>query len=194
MFAARDRPVIDVPEDRCERAGLSRAIHEAFAAGDFEALGRVLGGAPRWFDERMPFELGLGHPLEHAIYWSPYELVERLLGAGSSANYADDNGFPSLFAALSCDRPDRQGLIALLLAHGADPDQRGINDWTALHYAVCRRDAAALELLLSAGADPALRTRIDDCDTPLEAARRGGFEAGIRLLEASAANRPADRR
>ncbi|WP_286457937.1 hypothetical protein [Mesorhizobium sp. C089B] len=25
-------------------------------------------GTPRWFDEHMPFEIGLGHPLEYAIY------------------------------------------------------------------------------------------------------------------------------
>src|SRR3954449_572846 len=99
--------MVDLPADRCARAALFKAIDGAFRAGDFEALARVLGGSPRWFDEMMPFELGLGHPLEYAIYWSPYELVERLLGAGSNANYADAKGFPSLFAALSSERRDR---------------------------------------------------------------------------------------
>src|SRR5262245_52596411 len=108
--------MVDIPEDRCALAGLFKAIDSAFKAGEFAALGRALGGSPRWFDEPMPFELGLGHPLEYAIYWSPYELVERLLGAGSSANYADDKGFPSLFAALSSDRPDRLRVISLLIA------------------------------------------------------------------------------
>jgi ankyrin repeat protein len=186
--------MVDIPDDRCARAALFATIDEAFKAGDFAALGRVLGGSPRWFDEMMPFELGLGHPLEYAIHWSPYELVERLLGAGANANYADAKGFPSLFAALSGERPDRHRLISLLIAHAADPDQRGINDWTALHYAVCRRDADTLAILLAAGADPELRTRIDDCETPIEAARRAGFEAGIRLLEASAASRTRYRR
>jgi ankyrin repeat protein len=181
--------MIDLPEDRRARAELFRAIDAAFRAGDFIALGRLLGGSPRWFDGKMPFELGLGHPLEYAIYWGPFGLVEWLLGEGSSVNYEDDKGFPSLFAALSSDRPDRHRVISLLLAHGADPDQRGINDWTVLHYAVCRRDADALGMLLSAGADPELRTRIDDCETPLETARRAGFEAGVLLLEAAAAGR-----
>ncbi|MER8374217.1 hypothetical protein [Mesorhizobium sp. M1406] len=63
--------MLEIPEDRCERHRLYKAIDDAFKAGDFGSLGLALGGSPRWFDERMPFELGLGYPLEYAIYWSP---------------------------------------------------------------------------------------------------------------------------
>jgi hypothetical protein len=63
----------------------------------------------------------------------------------------------------------------LLLAFGADPDQRGINDYTALHMAVAARNALAVQILLDAGADPGLRTRIDDCETAGEMAAAAGL-------------------
>jgi ankyrin repeat protein len=49
-------------------------------------------------------------------------------------------------------------VIARLLDAGADPNQRGINDWTALMMAVVETNVEAVRLLLARGADPALRT------------------------------------
>src|SRR5680860_224550 len=118
----------EIPEDNCERYRLFKAIDDAFKAGDIEALRMALGNSLRWFDGPMPFELGLGHPLEYAIYWSPL---------GSSVNYEDHAGFPALIAALSTDRHgrgDRLDVLKLLLRHGAEMT-RGLNDWTPLHYA-----------------------------------------------------------
>jgi hypothetical protein len=181
--------VLEIPEDRCERERLYRAIDDAFKAGDFATLGAALGGAPRWFDEVMPFELGLGHPLEYAIYWSPVDFIATLIEAGSNPNYVDDAGFPSIIAALSTARMDKLAIVELLLAHGADPHMRGINDWTPLHFAASTGDADAVRLLLAAGASPHLRTRIDDCPTPLEEAEAAGFEAGASLLREAMASR-----
>jgi uncharacterized protein len=70
----------------------------------------------------------------------------------------------------------------LLLSFGADPNQRGINDYTALHMAVAQRNTTAVQLLLEAGADPGLRTRIDDCETPREMAERAGLQSIAQLL------------
>ena len=41
--------------------------------------------------------------------------------------------------------------------------------------AVAERNAMAVQILLDAGADPDLRTRIDDCDTPGEMAEAAGL-------------------
>ncbi|TIR71226.1 MAG: ankyrin repeat domain-containing protein, partial [Mesorhizobium sp.] len=94
-----------------------------------------------------------------------------------------------IIAALSTERPDRLQLIQILLEQGADPNMRGVNDWTPLHYAVAQRDAEAIRLLLASGADPSLRTRIDDCETALEGADRAGFEAGASLLREAMSRR-----
>lgn len=185
-------PVLEIPEDRCDRHRLFKAIDDAFKAGDIEALARALGNAPRWFDEEMPFELGLGHPLEYAIYWSPLNMLEALIAAGSNVNYYDSGGFPSLIAALSTDRHgrgDRLDVLRLLIRHGADLDQRGLNDWTPLHYAASLRDLDAARLLLASGADPMLRTRIDNYATPLEQAEAAGSTEMAALLREAERNR-----
>lgn len=174
--------MIDVPEDRRDRHLLFERVDNAFKAGDFDALQAILGDDTDWPDRPMPFELGLGHPLEYAIYWSPAGLITKLIAAGADVNYRDDGGFPSLIAALSANRADRIDIVRLLIARGADLDQRGVNDWTPLHYAVSLRDVGALRLLLQAGADPSQRTRIDDCSTPLEDAERTGFLQGAALM------------
>ncbi|WP_181173885.1 ankyrin repeat domain-containing protein [Mesorhizobium sp. B2-3-12] len=186
--------MLEIPEDRCERHRLFKAMDDAFKAGDFEALGTALGGSPRWFDERMPFELGLGHPLEYAIYWSPPAFIATLLEAGSSPNYDDHAGFPSIIAALSTERADKFDIIHILIDHGADANMRGVNDWTPLHYGVAMRDAEAIRLLLAAGADPTLRTRIDHYTTALEEADIAGFEVGASLLRAAIAERATGNR
>jgi uncharacterized protein len=174
--------MLEIPEDRCERYRIFQAIDDAFKAGDFHALGKALGGSPAWFDETMPFEFGLGHPLEYAIYWSPLRFIEELIAAGSNVNYPDDAGFPSLIATLSTDRADKLDILGLLVRHGADLHQRGVSDWTPLHYAVSRHDLEAIRLLLASGADPTARTRIDDYRTALEEAEAAGLQDCVLLL------------
>jgi ankyrin repeat protein len=97
-------------------------------------------------------------------------------------NYEDGGGFPALIAALSTDRRDRLDLLRLLIRLGAELNRRGVNDWTPLHYAASSRDLQALRLLLESGADPTLRTRIDDFTTALEDAEAAGFAEGALLL------------
>jgi ankyrin repeat protein len=104
----------------------------------------------------------------------------------------DHIGFPPLIAALSCSRtqpgsssrPDVLEIMTLLLEFGADPNERGINDYTPLHMAVSERNLPAVRLLLEVGADPALRTRIDDCETPYEMAVDAGLSEIAKVLRA----------
>lgn len=121
--------------------------------------------------------------LELAIAWSPLALVEELLDLGASLNYEANDGYPSVFAALDSGRPERLALVELLLSHGAYVNERGINGYTPLHLAVAQRDPKAIELLLALGADPALRTQVDDDLTPLEEAELLGNTEGAEILE-----------
>jgi ankyrin repeat protein len=73
-------------------------------------------------------------------------------------------------------------MIELLLSFGADPNQRGLNDYTPLHMAVSEHNLPAIELLLKGGADARLRTRIDDCETPREMAEKVGLRNLVELL------------
>jgi hypothetical protein len=174
--------------DRREIYRQHKAVHAAYVAGDMAALRAALDEPPDFPNYLQPFELAVGdHPLEYAIYWSRLEFIEQLLELGADPNYPDQAGFPSLIAALSARRPDKLRVVELLLASGADVGQRGVNDWTwtPLHYAVVERDAAAVRLLLAHGADPMLRTRIDNLASPLEDADAIGFTAGAELMRAA---------
>ena len=160
-----------------------RAADRAYRDGDLARLRIALGNPPGFPNWVQPRALGCGDfPLEYAIYWSPLSFVRCLLDEGADPNYPDHAGSPSLIAALSTKRPDKHELLTLLLARGADPAQRGNNDWTPLHYAVALRDIEAVRILIDFGADPALRTRIDDCTTPMEDAASAGFNEAVKLL------------
>jgi ankyrin repeat protein len=158
------------------------AIHQAYQRGDLEALKALLGEPPDFPNCRGP--VGAGEIiLEYAIYHSPLPFVRTLLEQGADPNYQDPAGFPALIAALSSARADRYQLVELLLASGADIQQRGVNDWTPLHYAAANDDLEGIALLLARGADPTARTRIDDGPTPLEEAKHLGHAAAARALQ-----------
>ncbi|MEK9662803.1 MAG: ankyrin repeat domain-containing protein, partial [Alphaproteobacteria bacterium] len=113
-----------------------------------------------------------------------------LLDLGADPNYEDHAGFPSLTATLTCgDRPDMHAILELLLERGADPNVHGFNDYTPLHDAVRMHDRRAVDLLLAHGADPTVKTRIDDYETPLDIARATGDAAILARLEEAAATR-----
>ena len=174
-----------------------RRIDDAFRAGDLEALRAAVEDPALIPNGPMP--LAVGRCLEYAIYHSPLAFIRTLLALGADPNPTDHAGFPPLIAALSCShardgsrgRPDVTAIVELLLAHGADPDQRGLNDWTPLHMAVAERNGAAIDVLLAAGADPTLRTRIDDYETAREMAEQADLpDLAARLAEAERLRSP----
>lgn len=168
--------------ERCLR------IAAAFRAGDLAALRTAVEDPASVPNGTMP--LAIGPCLEYAIYHSPLAFIRTLLELGADPNPRNHTGFPPLVAALSCSRdhpgsaarPDVAEIVALLLEFGADPNQRGVNDYTPLHVAVGERHRVAVELLLRAGADPRLKTRIDEYETPRELAQRLGSRDLAELL------------
>lgn len=156
-------------------------IHAAFVTGDLDAL-RTAMDSPSVVPNG-PAPDAIGSCLVYAIYHSPLSFIRTLLDLGADPNAPVDDGFPPLIAALACanSRPDVPAradvtdILRLLLAHGVDPNQRGINDYTALHMAVAERQALAVQILLDAGANPDLRTRVDEYETPLDMARAAGL-------------------
>jgi ankyrin repeat protein len=165
-----------------------RRIDAAFKAGDLAALRAAVDDPAMVPNGTMP--LSIGPCLEYAIYHSPIAFIRTLLDIGADTNPADHDGFPPLIAALSCCRhlPGSEGrqdvleVMKLLLAFKADPNQCGINDYTPLHMAVSEENLAAVELLLASGADPLLRTRIDNYETAREMAEQAGHEDIANLL------------
>jgi ankyrin repeat protein len=170
-----------------------RRIDAAFRLGDLDALraavedpGLIPNGALR---------PEFGTSLEYAIYHSPVRFIRTLLDLGADPNPEDHAGFPPLIAALSCSRPlpgsagrpDVLEIVQLLLSRGADPNQRGLNDWTPLHAAVGYGNLEAIGVLVAAGADPRLRTRIDACSSPREDAEAAGLAAFAEVLAAAEA-------
>jgi ankyrin repeat protein len=180
--------MMDSNDARCAEHRKFKLIDAAFRAGDLAALRNAVDDPADIPNGAMP--MTIGHCLEYAIYHSPLPFIRTLLEISADPNPEDHIGFPPLIAALSCSHPhpgspgrkDVPEILKLLLEFKADPNQRGINDYTALHMAVSERNPAAVQLLLQAGADPRLRTRIDECETPREMAERAGFVEIVELL------------
>jgi uncharacterized protein len=174
--------------ERCAEHEKFKKIDAAFRAGDLAALQAAVDDPAAVPNGPMP--LVIGPCLEYAIYHSPLSFIRTLLEIGADPNPPDHSGFPPLIAALSCSRPqpgapgrpDVLEILKLLLAFKADPNQRGINDYTPLHMAVCEGNLLAVELLLTSGADPRLRTRVDDRETPRAIAEHTGLHDIARLL------------
>lgn len=181
-------------EERCAEHRRFLTIDAAFRAGDLEALRAAVEDPAALPNGPMPTTIGAC--LEYAIYHSPLAFIRALLEMGADANPVDHIGFPPILAALSCSNPrpgspgraDVAEIVGLLIEFGSDVHQRGINDYTPLHMAVAERNLPAVGILLEAGADPTLRTRIDAHETPREMADRAGL-TGIRDLLAAAESR-----
>ena len=148
--------------------------------GDLEALRAAVDDPEVVPNGRMPD--AIGSCLVYAIYHSPLAFIRTLLEIGADADAPVDDGFPPLIAALGGTRSDIDDLVRLLLAFGADPNQRGINDYTPLHMAVAERQLPAIQILLDGGADPTQRTRIDECETALDMAHTAGLGDFAALL------------
>jgi ankyrin repeat protein len=60
-----------------------------------------------------------------------------------------------------------------------------MNDYTALQVAVIERRSEIVSILLAHGADPLLRTRIDDFESAVDLALQSGDRHIIELVQGS---------
>jgi ankyrin repeat protein len=156
-------------------------IHKAFKSGDYSALKKLAGDTSGFPDCHL--SEAFGHCLEYAIYHSPKSFIKEQLEKGSNPNYGDHAGFPAVIAALSSERKDVKEVIERLLEFGADINQKGINDWTPLHWAAANDNVEMIRFLLEKGANPGIRTGIDDYATPLEEAEILGCTKAVAFLK-----------
>jgi ankyrin repeat protein len=184
-----------VDESRCDEQRRLAAIDAAFRSGDLGALRAAVEDPSVVPNGPMP--MAIGPCLVYAVYHSPLRLIRELLEHGANPDADDGDGFPPLIAAISCLRPqpgapgrvDVVEIVHLLLDFHADPNVRGINDWTPLHMAVMQDGLELARVLLARGADPTLRTRIDDGETARELAAARGARDLQALLAAAEATR-----
>src|SRR5215211_3033320 len=146
---------MDTEDPRCAEARKFERIDDAFRRGDLEALRMALDDPAAVPNGRMPDTIG--PCLVYAVYHSPLAFIRTLLEIGADPNAPVDDGFPPLIAALCCTR-----------------ETPGANRRTDVDD--------VLRLLLSFGADPDVRTRIDECETPLDMARAAGLADAAAML------------
>ncbi|HEV2611530.1 MAG TPA: ankyrin repeat domain-containing protein [Noviherbaspirillum sp.] len=113
--------------------------------------------------------------LERAAFTLRLDLVEALLGLGANPNQLDPAGQLPLHSAIEAywDNPRKSlALTKLLIDHGADIENRGYPDFTALHRASLRNAFDIVILLVTMGADINARSedRGDGGRTPLDVA------------------------
>jgi len=108
------------------------------------------------------------------------DVARLLLEYGAEPNQTDVYSWTPLMRAVYQQRPQ----VARLLAEHEQTrvNHRGENGVTALHLAVARGDAKAVELLLANGADPAIRDASGR--TALDFARKNNDLSLLRLMKA----------
>lgn len=113
-----------------------------------------------------------------------------LLDQGVELRFRGSGGDTPLHACIDRENSDRYDLMRSVIAAGADVDEIGFNDYTPLHFAAVRRDLKAIDVLLAAGADPAITTGIDNYATPEEEARLLGNTETADYLKKKVAEMP----
>uniref|UniRef100_A0A8C3YHR6 Ankyrin repeat and LEM domain containing 1 n=1 Tax=Catagonus wagneri TaxID=51154 RepID=A0A8C3YHR6_9CETA len=156
------------------RGGAARA-HKG-AARNWKSAGRAAGLG----DSRPGMGAATGLALRLRAALREEETVEELLRRGADPNLVLEDGAAAMHLAARAQHPRGLRCLGALLRGGGDPNARSAEALTPLHVAAawgCRR---GLELLLSQGADPALRDQ--DGLRPVDLAKQQGHQNCVCVL------------
>lgn len=143
---------------------LSRALVQASAAGDLDALDRALESGA---DVNAAVR-GDGSALIAAARQGRVQIVEALLNRGADPNLAVRGDGTALIAAA---REGQLAVVELLLGRGASIDQVVDGDENALIQASGAGRLAVVKRLVASGADVNARVRADSWDIDLDERR-----------------------
>lgn len=194
--------------DRFQPGNLARVrdltrLMDAIAAGDQRAAVALLDASPSLVtaglprrDERLLAErlaqVYEGDTALHAAAFS-YDvgMARELVTRGADIRARNRRGAEPLHAAMiggpgsaHWDPPQQRAVILYLVEAGADPNATAAGGVTPLHRAVRNRCSAAVEALLSVGADPHLEN--DHGSTASDLARWTTGRGGTGSAEAKA--------
>ncbi len=115
--------------------------------------------------------------LEDEVEDNNFVLVSAVMRLGINPNILVD-GNPLFFAAIDTGNI---AMINLFLEHGADPNVKDEDGFTAFYRALFKRNTAVTRRMIARGADPnILPTDIDE--TPLHGAAESGFIVEVKLM------------
>ena len=149
------------------------SIFEAAALGHTVRVTALLDADPGLIGVHSPDGYGV---LGLAVFFGHPEATALLLARGGNPNDPARNAMQvtALHAAAAQRDPELAvRLTRMLLAHGADPNRRQQQEWTALHAAAHSGNTLLVQLLLAMGAEPAPRTA--QGKTPADLALEAGF-------------------
>lgn len=126
---------------------LDARLDEAVAQNDIERVRQALR------EGADPNARGVDCPLHRAAKWAGPEVALALLEAGARVDELSGLGRRPLHDALENPLASPK-LIRLLLARGACPNARTLDDLAPLRVAIHFASVEALEILLAFGADP----------------------------------------
>lgn len=157
--------------------GAVASVHEAAALGDLAALDRFLQDDPGQLDAPGPDGFP---PLHLAAHFARHEALEQLLDAGADLHRRSANALENT-ALHAAAAGSAVATARILLASGADPDDRDAGGNTPLHVAAASGALPVAEALLAGGAEPALRNQ--EGHTPRELAAARGDDHLVALLQ-----------